>query len=239
MSKHKAQKKEMRSFLIFCATLLLFAFVFMKTQVDDFGLSTKECRELNHLWQTKYRVDFRFADTWEVETFDCPSSAVGMAKAMYLLDSNRTMVSGGIQQVDFYAWLKKTDPEIGAKILYKFAGTSDFENNRIDVNMDKLIEGNPVIIANILVHEGRHLEEGYNTHVPCKNDKKLTCDSRLEDNPAKGGAYNYNILFLNQLRYSPKADRTVKRVAKKEMLRLLASKFNEVGATALQKYALD
>lgn len=239
MGRHKGIKKEMRSFLIFCAALIFFVFALMPTQVDDFDLTSKECDELNHLWQTKYRTDFRFEGIWESEAFECPSQDAGMAKALFLLDTNRGGFSGGVPQFDFYAWLKKIDPKLGKTRLLNFAGLSHFETHRLDINVEKLLEGNPVTIAGILVHEARHLEEGYNSHVPCHYNRDLTCDSRLEEDLTSGGAYSYNILFLDELRNSPNTDRVVKRVAKKQMLNLIESRFNDVSPTALQNYALD
>lgn len=239
LGRHKAQSKEMRSFLIFLTCLAIFLGGFSLYYKDDFVLNDKECAVLNHLWQTKYHKDFRFAGSWESGIFACKSQDARMAQAIYFLDTTKFVLPDGTTGIDFYAWLKKIDPQFGKKWMSNYAGMSVFEDNQLNISIDMLAQENPVIIAGIIVHEARHLEEGYNTHVACTNDTELTCDSRLEKNLNIGGAYSYNMYYYDHLRKYSNAGRAAKRIAKERMQYIFDHKFNSVDPKDRQKYDLD
>ena len=229
----------MRSFLIFLACLTIFLAGFSLYYKDDFTLSDMECSELNDLWQTKYRKDFKFADTWKDGIFACKSQEARMAQAIYFLDTTKFVLPDGTTGFDFYTWLKKIDPQFGKKWMSNYAGMSIFESNQLNISIDMLIMGNPVAIAGIIIHEARHLEEGYNSHVACFNDKELRCDSRLEKNLNIGGAYSYNMYYYDHLRKYSDAGRGAKRIAKERMQYIFDHKFNSVGPKDRQIYDLD
>ena len=106
---------------------------------------------------------------------------------------------------------------IAKRPMFGSAGLSHFADGLLELNAQVLERNNPVEIANIIIHELRHLDQGFNSHVPCKRFPDSICDLRLEENPINGGAYNYNILFLHHLRQYSDADRQTKRRAKKLM----------------------
>ena len=239
LGRHKAQRKEMRSLLIFLICLAVFLAGFSLYYKDEFTLGNKECAALNHLWQTKYHKDFRFADTWEDGTFTCKSQDARMAQALYSLDTTKFILPDGTAGFDFYAWLKKIDPQFGKKWMPDFAGMSIFEDNQLNISIDMLAQENPIAIAGIIIHEARHLEEGYNSHVACTNDTNLSCDSRLEKNLNVGGAYSYNMYYYDHLRKYSNASRAAKRVAKKRMQYIFDNKFNDVDEEDRQAYDLD
>jgi len=239
LGRHKTQRKEIRSFLVFLACLVISLAGFSLYYKDEFALNDKECAALNHLWQIKYRKDFRFADTWEDGAFACKSQEARMAKAMYFIDTTKFVLPDGTAGFDFYAWLKKIDPQFGKKWMSNFAGISVFEDNQLNISIDKLMTDNPVAIVGIIIHEARHLEEGYNSHVACANDAKLNCDSRLEKNLNAGGAYSYNMYYYDHLRKYSDAGRRVKRIAKQRMQYIFDHKFNDVDAKDRQAYGLD
>lgn len=239
LNRHKAQRKEIRSFLVFLTCLAVFLAIFSFYYTEDFALSDKECVELNHLWQTKYRKDFRFTDTWDDGKFECKSQEAHMAQAIHFLDTIKFVLPDGSTGFDYYTWLRKIDPRFGKKWMSNYAGVSIFEDNQLNISIDMLEQGNPVTIAGIMIHEVRHLEEGYNSHVACINDKELRCDNRLEKNLNVGGAYSYNMYYYDNLRKYSDAGRAAKRVAKERMQYIFDNKFNDVDEQDRQAYDLD
>ncbi len=224
LGRIKAQRKEMRSFLIFCVCIALSLYIFSPSHKTDFSLSAKECANLNMLWQTQYQNDFQFDDTWSFAPFECGSTDAKMAHALFLID---TMKSTGSKNFDFYNWIKDVDPVFSRRLMFGYSGASYFGAHRADLNIDKLRITNPVEIAGIVIHETRHLDQGYNSHVPCKTDHKNQCDIRLQADPLKGGAYNYNVIFYQQLQQDKSATRSVKYIASKLLKSTLETKFNQ------------
>ncbi len=227
LGRVKAQKKELRSFLLFCGFIALFLYVLSPAHRTDFSLSKAECVNLNQLWQTKYRNDFQFDDTWSFESFECGTADANMAHALFLIDTMGGEQNDGTKGFDFYAWMKQVNPVFSKRLIFGYSGISYFGPHQIDINVDKIRTSNPVELAGVVIHETRHLDQGYNSHVPCKTDSKNQCDMRLENDPLNGGAYSYNVAFYDQLRQDVNATRSIEYVASKLLKSTIEGKFNE------------
>lgn len=236
LNRQKANKSELQSLVIFFGILAIFYMVFVLPQIDDFQLSDQKCEELNRLWLTKYQDDFDFSAEWPIDEFDCLSEDSGMARALHFLDTLIIEPPEGEPAVDFYEWAKSLKPRFNKRIMRQFAGYSFLENNQIDLNAITLGQNNPVQIAGIIIHELRHLEEGYNSHVPCKNNPLLTCDALLEEQPQQGGAYNYNVYFYHQVRQFSNASSYEKKLARQLMQTTFDEKINSTSANDRQRY---
>lgn len=223
LGRLKAQRKELRSFLLFCAFIVLFLYILSPARNTDYSLSERECTDLNSLWQTKYQHDFEFDETWRFVTFECGTTHAKMAHAIFIIDTMTSSPKG----FDFYDWMKRINPRFSQRLMFGYAGVSYFDTHQVDVNINKLRTSNPVELAGVLIHEIRHLDQGYNSHVPCRTDKKSRCDLRLEDDPLTGGAYNYNVVFYDQLVRGDDARRSMKYAASKLLRAILETKFNE------------
>jgi len=238
LNRQRANKRELKSLLLFFATLAAIYVFFVVPKMEDFSLSAGECDELNHLWQAKYRTDFEFTD-WPVEEFDCLSEDSGMARALYFIDTLEIHAPDDATKIDFYEWAKGIKPHFNKRPMIALAGSSLFERNEITINSAILLKNNPVEIAGTLIHELRHLDEGYNSHVACAKNPAKACDARLEENPLSGGAYNYNFLFYHQVREFSNASAFEKKLARQLMQETFDEKFNDTPANARTRYDLD
>ena len=223
LGRVKAQKKELRSFLLFCGFIALFLYVLSPAHRTDFSLSSGECAELNVLWQSKYQNDFKFDETLRFDTFECETSNARLVHAIFMIDKMATEA----ESFDFYDWMKRVNPTVSQRLMFGYSGVSYFKKHQIDINIDKLRTSNPVEIAGILIHETRHIEQGYNSHVPCRTDQTRQCDVRLEADPLAGGAYSYDALFYNQIMKDANSTRSMKYAASKLLKSTFETKFNE------------
>ncbi|KAB7613921.1 hypothetical protein F9L33_11220 [Amylibacter sp. SFDW26] len=223
LGRIKAQRKELRSFVLFFGFIALLLYILSPARNTDFNLSKGECAELNMLWQSKYQNDFQFDETWSFELFECETAKAKLAHAIFLID--RMTVEP--EKFDFYDWMKRVNPIFSQRLMFGYSGISYFEAHQVDINIDKLRTSNPVEIAGVLIHETRHLEQGYNSHIPCSVDEKRQCDLRLEADLLTGGAYSYDTAFYDQLIKDTKSTRSVKYAASKLLQSNLDTKFNE------------
>ena len=161
-----------------------------------------------------------------------------MAQALHLLSTTSFSQPDG-QEFDFVKWIKDQNPVFEKGLMLNSAGLSKISDKKITVSTIILEKNNPVEIANVIVHEVRHLEEGFNSHVPCTRDWTLRCDQRLEDNPLEGGAYNYNMVFLHHIRQFSDADEASKRRAKRLMQTIFEKRFNLINPKHRELYGVD
>lgn len=238
LNRQRSNRREFKSLLLFFVTLAAIYVFFVMPKVNDFSLSERQCNTLNHLWQTKYRTDFEFTD-WPVKEFDCLSESSGMARALHFIDTLQIYPPDDEAKIDFYEWAKGIKPRFNKRPMVTLAGSSLFERNEITINSAILLKNNPVEIAGTLIHELRHLDEGYNSHVACAKSPTKACDARLEENPLSGGAYNYNFLFYHQVREFSNASAFEKKLARHLMQETFDEKFNATPANARTRYDLD
>jgi len=83
------------------------------------------------------------------------------------------------------------------------------------------------------------LQEGFNSHVPCRISEHGFCDEALLTNPLDGGAYNYNFLLYHHIRQYSDASPANKRRAKRLMRETFEKRFNFKSADAAETYDLD
>ncbi|MEM9279194.1 MAG: hypothetical protein AAGA76_11525 [Pseudomonadota bacterium] len=214
-------------------------FVFIWPNIENFEISDAHGSELNRLWQEEYSRDFRFSDNWEKGSFNCLSQESGMVQGLHLLAKTNFHTPDDVEQIDFYKWVQNLDLEFDVRPMLRLAGRSEFATRHVFMNSIVLAENNPVEIANIIIHEARHIEEGFNSHVVCIKDTERLCDQRLEADPSTGGAYNYNVLFLHHIRQYSDASAQNKRRAKKLMQEIFDGRFNSVNPDDRTKYGLD
>lgn len=139
-------------------------------------------------------------------------------------------------EFDFYAWARRVKPVFKKRDTLAFSGTANFADNSIDISTFKLNENDVVSIANIIVHELRHLEEGFNSHVPCARIANATCDMKLERNPFEGGAYNYNVAYLYRLIEYGDITRSQRFSARRLLELIFKERFNIISADQLKIY---
>jgi len=239
LAAQKGARQELRSLLKFAVLLAAVFLVFVYPNTDDFSISETRCEQLNHFWKNELQQEFRFTDDWESGPFTCPSREADITRALQFISRMEVTMSGRQPALTYYAWVKQQSVTFGRAILFGLAGRTDFEKRRIDVSPMILDKHNWVKIAGIIIHELRHLEQGVNTHVPCRKDPAKSCDMRLADKPSQGGAYSYNILFFDQVRNSAATTRYEKKLAEREMVSILESRFNVIGPEDFARYGLD
>ncbi len=235
----KAQKSEQRKMLLFFGFVAAFFLFFNWSEREDFTVSDAECEVLNHLWSDKYQQDFSFSDNWAAAPFECNSKQSGMVRALKFIDDLDGDAGEQTNQFSFYQWARSQKPVFNKQLLFSLMGRTLFADRTIIISDGALIENNPVAVAGILVHELRHLEQRFNSHVPCLSDPKITCDAKLEPEPETGGAYSFNMYFYHHIRQSANASRFEKKLARKQMQVIFDKRFNQVPAGSAQKFDLN
>jgi len=226
-------RSELR-FLIFLALFLGAVIWFLPS--GNQKLSQEECDQLFKLGEEKYRKDFQFQGSWDFANPVCNSHETAILNALSFLDRTVVILPSNEIAFDFYTWAKIINPVFKKREILAFSGIANFEENSVDISTLKLKEGDPVSIANILVHELRHLEEGFNSHIPCIKEPKTTCDMRLEENLFKGGAYNYNVAYLYRLIEFGAITRSQKFSAQTLLSLILENQINAISADLREKY---
>lgn len=224
---------------IFALVLVVGYLWLVYPKIDNFDVSQKQCAVLNEFWQTKAQLDFTLTDEWNLGAFDCPSPESGMARALFFISELSVVIAGKQPKQTYYDWAKRLNPVFQKPFMFGLAGQTTFETGIIEINTTILAKNNWISIAGILVHELRHLEQGYNTHVPCLQNPERACDRRLEHKASEGGAYNYNMLFFDQIRNIPTATLYEKRLAKREMNRIFDQYFNEVATGSRDRFGIE
>lgn len=229
MNVHRQVKSELR-FLVFSAIALAVGyFVFVYPHTNDFGISDKECEELTRYWKSGAEREFQLGDGWkDFNALTCPSNKASLLKSIRFIERLELDIAGKEAAITYHQWAVNLKPLFAQSPLFGLAGRTRFDERIIDLSPILLEKANWVQIAGVIVHELRHLEQGINTHVPCRADSGLTCDRRLDLNPQTGDAYSYNMLFLHQVRLSSTATRYEKTLAKREMQRIFDVRFNQV-----------
>lgn len=226
-------RSELR-FLFICA-VFFGAVIWFIPSTDD-KLTQSQCDKLIKLSHEKYLVDFEFDSSWDFENPLCSAPEIKILNALYFLDTTVTLLPGAEQEFDFYGWAKQLKPVLRRQDILAFSGIANFEENSIAISNLELEQNNPVSLSNIFIHELRHLEEGFNSHVPCLQYRNTTCDMRLEENLFQGGAYNYNVAYLHRLIAYSKISRGQLYSAKKLLDTILETRINAVSKEALDKY---
>lgn len=210
--------------------------IFVQPERLDLSLSKTQCELLNVQWEQKYRSDFSYSKAWKKDGFDCPSVRSGLARALQFLDDLEFQTT---EKLDFYQRLKRQAPLLDRDLLFSRAGKTTFEDRRITLNDLVVADNNPVQVAGILIHEMRHLEQGKNTHVPCDREPSRSCDAALLEFPQQGGAYNFNIYFLDLIRRKSNASEFHKKLAQRDMQKIFDTRFNQVPENAAEIYRLE
>ncbi|MGI9352712.1 MAG: hypothetical protein ACR2O3_14200 [Rhizobiaceae bacterium] len=238
IQSYRGRQHEFRTLAGMLALVIAGYLLFVWPQTENYEISDSRCNDLNSLWKEAYSKEFRFSDNWPSGKFKCLSPTSGMAQALHFLATTNFVQPEG-QKFDFYQWVRKLNPVFEKGLMLNSAGLSDITEKRIALSTIILEKNNPVEIANVIIHEVRHLEEGFNSHVPCTRDWALTCDQRLNDDPFEGGAYNFNMVFLHHVRQFSDADDTSKRRARKLMQPIFEKRFNLISPKDREKYGLD
>ena len=199
-------------------------------------ITTTKCGELNGHWQQSYRSVVQFSDGLDVVQFSCPSIVSGMALGLRFLEKTRFSSPVSQEEFDFWNMLLELNPVLGDRTGMRFTGLATYSNNRIDVSPKVLERGDPVEIAGILIHESRHLQQGFNTHVRCLQMEQNTCDRRLEERLTSGGAYNYSVLFYDRVLRHSDANAQAKRSAARLLQKVLDDRFNAVKPELRKQY---
>ena len=240
MTDHRARfnhnRSELRTLLVLGAFLAAVFIYFVQPERLDLTLSDSQCAELNQQWKVTFQKDFNFTDSWKRGEFECPSTHSGLARALLFLQELEIQ---GSEEINFYQRLRQSSGKLHRDLLFSKAGRAIFADRRIIVNDLVLADNNPVQVAGVLLHEMRHLEEGANTHVPCKRDSAKICDAALLDQPQKGGAYNFNIYFLDLVRQRSNASDLHKKLARRDMQKIFDTHFNTLPEGAAKRYDLD
>ena len=239
MAAHRGMKKELRGLGFFALALLTAYIVFVYPHTHDFETSDLQCSELNAFWIDKARKDFAFSPAWDEGTFDCPSKEAGMARALHFISRLDGPMEGKQPRQSFYEWAKDLKPVFNTRILYGLAGRARFDERAIDLSPLLLTKNNWINIAGVLIHELRHLEQGFNSHVPCTANADNVCDAKLGPDPAQGGAYSYNVLFFHHVRQSPATSAYEKRLARDELKTLIQKRFNTISPAARKRFGAD
>jgi len=232
-------RTELRSLVILAGVLVAIFVFFIRPETGDFGLSSDHCAELNRLWKTKYRRDFTFSAGWAADPFECNSPESGMARALKFIDELRIRPQAGKESFDFYRWAVARKAVFSRELLFTRMGKTTFGGRQIALSDNVLAQNNTLEIASVIMHELRHLEEGRNSHVPCAHGRKGACDDKLEAAPRWGGAYNFNIYFLHQIRQNSNASPFHKRLARTQMQTIFDNRFNQIPSGAAEEYDLD
>lgn len=220
--------------LVVLIAALLFWLDFRDESHDE--ITQFQCIELNSEWQNDFIHAIQMSGDLDVISFECPSAISGLARGLHFLKSSNLSVSDNDVVYDFWAELHSLQPVIGDRPGSGLAGLASYGKKRIDINSKLLLKGNAVEVAGVLVHELRHLQQGFNSHVPCLNAQQLRCDHRLLVNPLEGGAYNYNVLFYDQILRSTVVKNQDKRSAATLLQNVLDKRFNAVKPELLEKY---
>ncbi len=234
-ARFKSNRTTLRSLLLLGGFLAVIFVVFVQPQRLDLSLSKAECETLNQDWQNQYQAGFTYSSTWSSGVFECPSAESGLVRALRFLQKLEFQAP---HEANFYQRLKRQSPVLDRDILFSRAGKASFEDRRITLNDRVLVDNDPVQIAGILLDEMRHLEEGKNTHVPCRREPSKMCDPSLLDDPQKGGAYNFNIYFLDLVRHHSNASTLHKKLARRDMQKIFETFFNSLPDNAAQRYQL-
>ena len=202
----------------------------------DFEPTQSQCDKLIKLGNEKYRKDFEFDNSWNFEKPLCNSPEIKVLNALHFLDTTVTLLPSAEQELDFYDWAKQLKPILRRQDILAFSGVANFEENSIAISNLELEKTNPVSLSNILIHELRHLDQGFNSHVPCLKLRNTTCDSRLEENLFEGGAYNYNVAYLHRLIAYSTISRGQVYSAENLLNKILETKINAISTEAMNKY---
>lgn len=230
---------ELRTLFGMAVFIIAIYMLFVRPNTENYEISDQRCLELNSLWSQKYRAEFEFSEDFGNSDFECPSITSGIVQGLHLLETTRFHSQEGSSALDFYSRIKAINPKFETRPMLNLGGSAVFESNQITLNLEILHKNVPIEIANILVHEARHLEEGFNSHVKCRLDRERLCDAQLEKDPSTGGAYNHNILFLHQILEYSNADRQTKNRAKKLMQNIFDTRFNAVNPGDREKFGID
>lgn len=236
-ARRKGVKNELKTLVLLAVAVSLIYVTAVRPHENDFDISRHQCGELNRHWQEKYRHDFIFASLSIADTFDCLSEQSGLAQALRLFEK---LGEGAPSDApfDFYNWVKDVRPSLQNTPLLFQIGRTNFERRMVMLDSELLKSNNTIQIAAALVHETRHVEEGFNSHVPCLDDisEQLRCDDVLEADLTKGGAYNYTVLFLERAIRSAHTTSRQKRRARRLLMTLLDHRFNRVSETLRTRY---
>ena len=230
----KTHNRQEFRFLIVCA--IFFGVVFWFLPSKNNRLSEVECERLLVLGEEKYRIDFQFDDSWDFENPTCSSPEIAILSALHFIDTSVVILPSSEKEFDFYQWGKSIRPIFQRKNILAFSAKANFDERRIDISNLELEKIDPVSISNILVHELRHLEEEFNSHVPCTKQRNTTCDLKLQENPFKGGAYNYNVIYLHRLIEYGALTRSQKYFASDLLKDILETRINFISDEARKKY---
>ncbi|MEM8650480.1 MAG: hypothetical protein AAGF54_08130 [Pseudomonadota bacterium] len=231
--RNEHNRREFR-FLVLSAIFLAALIWFLPTSYFD--LSREDCQKLQKLAEDEYFQEFQFDESWSFEDFTCNSHESAILNALQFLKTTQFQLPDEERDFDFYEWIKGRNPTFTKREILAFSGIARIEENRIEISTIKLDEADPVSIANILIHETRHLEEGFNSHVRCKKDPQKSCDVRLEEDPFDGGAYNYNVIYLHRLIEYGHVSRSERYSAEQLMALILENQFNHISPQSLAKY---
>ncbi len=232
MSNHH-NRSELRFLFLF--VICIAGVIWIQPSTDN-ELSQQECDQLHQLGNQKFLNDFNFDETWDFIKLGCNSDETAFLNALHFLANTSIFLPSSEVKFDFYEWAKRINPIFRKRRILAFSGIANFQNNTIDISTLKLEEGDPVSIANILVHELRHLEEGFNSHVPCSIEPRARCDVRLEENLFDGGPYNYNIAYLYRLIEYGTITRSQKLTAQRLLGDILEKRINVISADRRRQY---
>lgn len=233
MSK-QPNRSELRFLLIYVICIAVFIW-FLPS--GDSELSTQKCNELYKLGEEKYSKDFKFDETWNFAEFQCNSHEAAMLSALNFLETVKTNLPKDEIDFDFYQWARQVKPVFTKRRIIGFSGIAYYNENNIHISTLKLEENDVVSIANIIVHELRHLDMGVNSHVPCQRLQNATCDMVLEENVFDGGAYNYNVAYLHRLIAFSDISSAQSFSARRLLGLILENRINFIPTDQRQKYS--
>lgn len=230
----KLHNRQELKFFVLCA--VFFGAVIWFLPSTKYELTQSQCDNLIKLGSEKYRKEFEFDSSWDFEKSLCNSAEIAVLSALHFLDTTVTILPSAEKEFDFYNWAKQLKPILRRKDILAFSGIANFEENSIAFSNHELEKANPITLSNIFIHELRHLEEGFNSHVPCLKYKNTTCDKRLEENLFDGGAYNYNVAYLYRLISYSNISRGQIYSAENLLNNILETKINAISNEAMDHY---
>jgi len=232
MSKHH-NRSELR-FLILMAVFI--GAILWSLPSDERELSPAQCHTLYEAGEAEYLKDFLFDEDWDFAARICNNHETALLNALHFLKNTRFLLPDSEAEFDFYEWAKAIKPIFRKRDMLAYSGIANFAENSVDISYFKLEENDVISIANIIVHELRHLEEGFDTHTSCTEIANATCDVKLEDNPFEGGAYNYNVAYLYHLIEYGEITRTQRFSAQRLLSLILEERINLIQPQLREKY---
>lgn len=229
--------------------LLLTILILLLIPVAAHAQNLPSCAKLNQLWKTKYFDDFGIQD-WKKDTFKCPSEEANVAGTFYLLDTLDIIDKNGNEVVDYYGeFARKIDLTFRNPVPY-----SQATDGILLVGSD-LYGGNAHYAgANVLVHETRHLEKGYDPdHLRCTHGfnkglepaqcdeywcgegKKLNAAHSSYCDKSKGGSgYNLGLRYYLDLYHYTYGHSLTKKELRYAIRHVLDNRFNHVSKSQRQ-----